>query len=240
MLRLGVCDDEEMGLRMVAEALEASVKKEKIDAQVLRFSSPATLLLALQRGEHLSALFLDICMPEIDGISLGTRLSRELEETPLIFVSGREDLVFQSFQAKPFRFLRKNHFFEEFPDVFSALLDELHHRNKRKLSFPGSAGAVFLYPGDIYYLESFRKIQVAHTRKEEIEIHSSFEKLEEMLAPHGFLRTHKSYLVNCHAIRSLHADYLTLDDGTRLPVGRTRAASVRDAFQQMMLGETSL
>ena len=240
MLRLGVCDDEEMGLRMVAEALEASCKKKAVAAQVERFSSPSALLTFLQKGAPLSALFLDICMPEIDGISLGTRLSRELEATPLIFVSGREDLVFQSFQARPFRFLRKNLFSQEFPAVFEALLGELEKKGVQKLSFPGEGGEVFLCPEDIFYLESFRKIQVAHTWKEEVQLHSSFEKLEEILSPYGFWRIHKSYLVNSHAIRSLHADFLILDDGTRLPLGRTKVAFVREAFRQMMLGETSL
>jgi two-component system LytT family response regulator len=56
----------------------------------------------------------------------------------------------------------------------------------------------------------------------------SLHTLEERLAPHGFLRVHRSELVNLARVRCLHPDNeLELDDGTRVPVSRRSLGELR-------------
>lgn len=57
------------------------------------------------------------------------------------------------------------------------------------------------------------------------------KNLEEMLPAGQFLRVHRSYIVNLSRIRATTAGQITLDDGTRIPVGD----SYRDKFRKMII-----
>lgn len=57
------------------------------------------------------------------------------------------------------------------------------------------------------------------------------KNLEEMLPAGQFLRVHRSYIVNLSRIRATTAGQITLDDGTRIPVGD----SYRDKFRKMTI-----
>ncbi len=57
------------------------------------------------------------------------------------------------------------------------------------------------------------------------------KNLEERLPAGQFLRVHRSYIVNLSRIRATTAGQITLDDGTRIPVGD----SYRDKFRKMTI-----
>ena len=52
----------------------------------------------------------------------------------------------------------------------------------------------------------------------------------ELLAPAGFLRIHKSYLVNYRAIARIQKDHVLLTDGQRLPLSKHRYQDVISRF----------
>ena len=61
------------------------------------------------------------------------------------------------------------------------------------------------------------------------------DSMEEALAPHGFLRVHRSAIVPLSGVRELHSlpsggAELVLEGGERVPVSRSRAAEVRRAL----------
>jgi DNA-binding LytR/AlgR family response regulator len=68
------------------------------------------------------------------------------------------------------------------------------------------------------------------------------EKFQETLKPHGFLRIHKSYIVNVRHVLLLRTRYGDTDEyeielrGSMksLPVGRSYRASLREALQPQM------
>lgn len=56
--------------------------------------------------------------------------------------------------------------------------------------------------------------------------------LADLLENHGFVRTHKSVLVNMEHIRDLQSTRLYLRDGTELPVSSHTASAVRKIYTQ--------
>jgi two-component system LytT family response regulator len=69
------------------------------------------------------------------------------------------------------------------------------------------------------------------------------QRLEEELAPHGFLRVHRSAMVRLGAVTSLVAGgdrehVLHLRSGTTVRVARDRVAAVRDALTALAVVAT--
>ena len=59
----------------------------------------------------------------------------------------------------------------------------------------------------------------------------SISEVEKTLGD-GFLRCHRSYIVNLKHVRAVSGDRLTLDDGTKIPVARSMKKTVAEAFIQ--------
>ena len=65
----------------------------------------------------------------------------------------------------------------------------------------------------------------------------TMEKLEEVTQPYNFIRIHKGYLVNYRCIQRISATAVTLQDGTQLPIGRSKAAEVKSKYLSILGGE---
>lgn len=107
MLKLAICDDEPIALNIIYSALKQEFENKKIECQFSLFHNSNELIHKLNTGVRYDVLFADISMPGINGIELGVTFRNQLSNTILIFISTREDLVFDTFQAQPFRFIRK-------------------------------------------------------------------------------------------------------------------------------------
>ena len=171
-------------------------------------------------------------MPQLDGIEVGTAFAKLLEDTILIYVSSREDLVFDTFQARPFRFVRKKRFKDDLPALVRDICSEIDRRQEQKLPFQCGSEVVFLRPEKIIYAESYKKKQILHCADRQYEVKYSFQKVMEILKPYGFVQAHKSYLVNCRYIHSISRTELKLDDQTIIPVGRSKLDEIKKAFSQ--------
>jgi len=68
----------------------------------------------------------------------------------------------------------------------------------------------------------------------------TMEKIEELLQQHGFLRIHKTYIVNYKYIYQIHSNYIELTiktkDNEDLPVSHRRLADIRKQYHILMRG----
>ena len=69
--------------------------------------------------------------------------------------------------------------------------------------------------------------------QERVSFRYTISAAEELLAPAGFLRIHKSYLVNYRAIARIQKDHVLLTDGQRLPLSKHR-------YQDVITGGTAV
>ncbi len=110
-----------------------------------------------------------------------------------------------------------------------------------------SHGTAYLLPEEIQY------ICISRAKPNRLEVHlvhggalidvpGSMEGFQETLKPYGFLRIHKSYIVNVRHVLSLRTRYGDTDEyevdlrgSTKsLPVGRSYLASLREALQSAL------
>ena len=108
-IRLAVCDDEAPVLSYLTDQIRKEFGKYDLCAEADIYTSPVELGKVMQEKPY-DAYFLDIDMPKMNGLELARILREQKEEVPLIFVSAKEEYVFQSFEVHPFSFIRKSRF----------------------------------------------------------------------------------------------------------------------------------
>ncbi len=234
-LACAICEDEPKVLEYLAQSLEKSFEQHALPAAFMTFSSGEALLRQVQEGHLFDIYFLDIEMPKVNGLYLSAKIRTHNEDALIVFISNREELVFQSFKVRPFRFLRKSHFEEELPGVVDAISRELGKAEQQSLVFHelNSTNVYSVHPREIRYIEARGKRCRVVTDKGEFMLRFRFADMEEMTKDLGFLQPHRSYLVNFDYIFSLGKSCLTLDDGTEIPIARRRMQELRESFTKM-------
>lgn len=224
-MRIYLCDDE---LKM-REEIYAKVKEELPETEISTYSGGREVVKRLEE-QSCDILLLDIDMPGVSGMEVAERLSELPKKPLLIFVTGHDELVYESFQYHPFGFVRKQFLEAELKKVLADCKTELEQR-ERHFNFHTAEGEHKLLFSELHYFESEGNYVKVYTADGEYRFRSTITAVESTLKKDGFLRIHKGFLVNQTAIRLFGADAVELSDGSSLPVGKTYA---EDAKQQFM------
>lgn len=231
-----VCDDDKAARSIIANAVQGGFAELGVEVETVLCASGAELRTRLSNG-CFDLLFLDIDMPGISGIQLGRQLRNEGREIDIIYVSNREDRVFDSLKVDPVGFIRKSHLIEDIPDVLRRYWKRCESRQTEKMLIVETKERILSIPlKDVVYIEAARNCQMLHIRgrAKPCQIRRNLKDLEDELAQDGFIRIHKGYLVNYHYIRLIEQDSVLLTDGEQVPLSRRKLQAVKSRFLQLM------
>ena len=237
-----ICDDEEIALDLVASSLETCFKQNGMKLVLDKFTSPTDFFQAAQQGKGYQVVFLDIDMPEMNGIDLGVKLRALHESTTIIYISNCVDQVFDSFRARPFGFVRKSSFLKDIQSVVKLYADSMQESNKRRLELKTSQGLMQVPIAEILYIECSKDYQFFHLTKDRppLKCRLSMAQLEEGLVEDGFLRIHQGYLVNYAFIKRIDNDYVELTNGTKVPMSRRKKQMVFTQYLRLSRNDKSI
>ena len=234
MFTIAICDDEPLDREHIRELTQKTCLSENIAANIVCFESAGKLLRSIQGGERYDLLFLDVIMPEQDGMALARQLRRQENKTAIIFISNNREMALQGYEVSAQRYLAK--------PVDEGLFREglvfcyKNFQSSGSILFPSDTGIRKAELKDIWYIEiSGRKCRVVQENDGWL-TSLSMGKLAEMLIGRGFIRCHQSFLVNCNYIRIFHASAVELPGGKIIPVSKHRLKDVRRAFFEYMEG----
>ena len=103
----------------------------------------------------------------------------------------------------------------------------------REITFSFLEGDRTLYTDNILYVESRKhKCIFSCMERENVtyQLYGKLDQIEIKLERYGFLRIHKSFLVNMKHVKRISNYQAVLDSGEEFSVPRLRFAKVRDAF----------
>lgn len=240
-INLAICDDDASVLSIVSGAVCSAFGKHGIDAEVDVFRRTRDLEIRMKERDY-DLIFLDIDMPGMDGITFAKRLRASNCRTDIIFISGREDKVFEALRTNPGGFVRKRKFLEDVPEIVDLWLKNRPREEVMKLVIQSKEATYTFTLDTLLYIESCGKVQQIHVtnRKEPVTIRRSMQDLEDSLARSGFLRIHKGYLVNYKFIRRLEEDEAILTNDERIPLSRRRVQEIRNQYLELMQKSNSL
>lgn len=234
-LRIAICLEDLETAPRLEERLQALLPPQGIVPEVHCFDTAAELAAEAQR-QPFAVFFLGIALPGADGIELAEKLARirpELWQT-LIFVSDREDEVFRAICAQPWCFVRQRCFEEEIRQTIQSIIDKYQAEQPAELLVRANGNMLVLRVPSIQFVESINKAQVIHTTSQPYTVYSRIGDLERKLQPYGFLRVHKSYLLNIRYVQRVTGNAVILDSGVEIPMSKYRAAEVRRRLREHM------
>ncbi|MDD6071478.1 MAG: LytTR family DNA-binding domain-containing protein [Clostridiales bacterium] len=227
--RIGVCDDEREYRELAEAGLHKAARKCGVKIELTFFSSGSELLHFLDDNKLPDLLFLDIDMPNMNGIETAKKI-RELDERQLIaFLSAHQEYVFQSFEVQPFRFIRKHVIEMEQFLAFQAAVPIIDRRQTKYLSLVWEEGEEMIDILSICYAEMLnRKMHFYLSDQREIIVKMTMTKLlEELRGDDRFVLLDRGLLLNVTHVKAFQRQRVTLQNGIILPIARTRQEEVR-------------
>jgi two-component system LytT family response regulator len=204
-------DDEPKAL----EVIERYCGKTNQVSLKATFREPIKAIEFLQR-EKVDLIFLDINMPDINGMALLQTLSFK----PLvIFTTAYSHYAVESYELNALDYLLKPITFERFLIALNKATAALASEETTILIKSGPQ-TYQVKTADILYLEKDGNYITVHLKDKQILIRENMSDIFDLVPAAGFVRVHKSYVISIGHITMIEAHQLIIN-GQKIPIGST-------------------
>jgi two-component system, LytTR family, response regulator len=246
MMRVLVVDDEPP----VRSALSKLLGQRK-DIDEFEVAEDALQALAHLAKAPFDVLVLDIHMPQMSGLELIEQLSKQTGPPPsVIFVTAHQEHAVEAFKKravdyvlKPFIPARVHEALDvavrrstqERAERIVEMLKDIRLRPERssRIAIKDKGRVVFIDVDDITSVEANANYVLLHQNSGAHLLRETIATVAEKLKPHGFIRIHRSVLVNSHHVECIQAgigtEYvLRTKNGKEYHVTRTYRENLRE------------
>lgn len=230
-----ICDDDERDILKLRKMIEEYGRQSSMEVNISEFVSGKDMLKAISSTKiDKDAIFLDINMNDMDGLSVAKQIREKDEEVPIILVTAYMNYALDGYKVRASRFLIK----DDLDKTLTECMDSICHERKKssKILFSCVGGDVYLKLSDIRLIETSGHKNTIWLEKESYQIYKKMDDLAMQLKGYGFLRIHKSFLVNMEYIRQISNYILTMEDGRQLPIPKAKYKQVRQEYT-LFVGE---
>lgn len=225
MLKIAVCDDDQIMLDFVSKNADFLLSQNRIGHSITRFLS-GTEFLKAHKADPFDVVFLDIIMPEAGGFDIAKEMRGLFQKTYIIFVTTESSLVYESFDFQPFYFIPKGS-----PKILAERLSHvvkrlaIHLSANKKIILKSPYGDEYsIDPLSIISAESSTKyVSYCFTNRPPLRIRQKLDEAQTVLNSYLFVRIHNRFIVNMKHIKRI--DYpnleVTLNDERTLNISRS-------------------
>jgi len=188
-----------------------------------------------KKTEDIDLIFLDIEMPEMDGIDFLNTL-KNLPQ--VIIVSSKEKYALEAFDYDVTDYLLKPVTYGRF---YKAVLKakNIHEVKSKKetdeIFIKKNSALVQLKYDDILWVEALENYVIVNSFAEKFTIHFTMKSIESQLPESHFKRVHRSYIVNVRKINRIEDNsiYIKSNEGVKaIPIGK--------AYKDKFMGDINL
>lgn len=218
-----VIDDEPLAIRLLENHI-AKIAELKLVATATNALEAYRIL----QTEQVDLLFLDIQMPDLNGIAFMRSLNKK---PPTIFTTAYREFAIEGFELEAVDYLLKPITFERFFKSVDRMLRSVKRENEDDFVIFKSEGfSRKLLLKDILYFESVgNDIKVVLQNEFLMVPKTSISELASTLQHKAFLRIHRSFIINQNQVTAI-SNCEVLIGKISIPVGR----SFREPFDNFV------
>ena len=213
-------------LELVAECRSAIEAQQVIDQQ------------------QVEAIFLDINMPDLNGLDFAKSLEKDQRRGPvMVFTTAYSEYAIEGYKANGVGYLLKPYSFEEFEEAAQKVRDICEIRQQSTTEVSAEIDNDVIYVKSDYKIvrisiNSIRYIAAmseylritCDDRDKPVIVLLSMKKIEEHLPDNKFMRIHRSHIINLSKISEVKKNHVVIEGGFSLPIGD----NYKDAFMNYL------
>ena len=225
-----IIDDEPLAL----DLLESYVQKTPFLKLTGKYSSALTAMHDLE-NQPVDVIFLDIQMPELDGLEFSQLVT---PQTRIIFTTAFSEYAVDGYKVNALDYLLKPISYADFLASAKKALNwfdmakkaaQTEEKERTGLFVKSEYKLVQVLFDDILYIEGLKdyiKIYVKNETRPIITL-MSLKNMEDTLPSDRFLRVHRSYIVQKNKIENINKNRITIA-GYEISIGETYRQTLMD------------
>lgn len=237
ILEIAICDDNIQDRRILNMQLDKYFEQQKFVYNIDVFTSGKELKQQMLE-KHYDLIFLDIELMKESGVEVGKFIREKINEytTEIVYISLHTQYAMELFQVQPLDFLVK----PVKEDGLFCVMERFQRRHtlrKKHFHFKNGKQTCSVPLEDILYFESnLKKIKI-HLLDGIQEFYGKLTDVIEELEPYGFLRIHKSFLVNYAHVKRYENETMVLNDDTILNISKIHRSEIHQKIIEIQMRE---
>ena len=228
MIKCIAIDDEPLALKK----LVTYIKKIPYLELVAQCHSAIEAQRILQ-DQEVDAIFLDINMPDLNGMDFAKSMKPDHSKGPLmVFTPAYSEYAIEGYKANAVGYLLKPYGFDEFEAAALKVKEIMDIRQQvvTEVSTDSSDDVIYVKSDykivriaidNIRYIEAMSEyLKISCDDKEKsVIVLLSMKKIEEHLPSSKFMRIHRSFIINLNKISEVKKNHVVMEGDTSLPIG---------------------
>lgn len=223
-----ICDDDDLMLKKLSLLIKNSPENKCYLNKIIEITNPTDVNIA----DEYDVAFLDIDMPQMSGIDLARKIHEQWPNTVIIFITNYVQYAPDGYEVGAFRYLMKNQITEKLIDYLDLAIKERTKR-LRVITIQINGERINVPVSNILYMESSARIITMHlieNVRPMYQFYGNMSDLAQKFEILGFLRVHKSYLVNMKYIEIFQCKRLEIKGGILIPSSERKYSELKQRY----------
>lgn len=204
---LGICDDQPEVLCELQKMLCGICDEIGLNNEICAFSDGHELL---EQIERFQVVFLDIEMPQMDGIELGKQIKEKNPGCKIVMATGMVERFKEAFQIRALRFVTKPFVRDEVKEALEAAVEGIFFT--KSIEVYAGRNKYELPEEKIAYIRAYNGYSELYAVGKTFRRESSLSELEAVLNEKMFVRINREVIVNLSMIREYGGAQIKTED----------------------------
>lgn len=224
MISILICDDDKQFVEKLSSAVADSLRRNGVRAKINTFFSAEEIGNEVLSSCDIAFLDIDFKGKSYNGMDIARKIRGLHNDALIVFVTNYIEYAPEGYEVQAFRYLLKDEISQKLEISINHMLTRIRTA-KSNIKIQANGELIDIKVRDILYVESMGHILIFHVcskdggSEKQYSCYATLSQMENDLADRGFLRVHKSFLVNMAHIRKMNCNAVLLDNGTDLRVG---------------------
>lgn len=231
MVNICIVEDNADNLSLLKKCINKFGKENKIDFAVDSFEDGLGFLDAYT--PKYSLVFLDIQLPNIDGIEVAHRLRKIDKKVGIIFVTNLLKYAIKGYEVQAFDYIVKPVNYFDFSSRLKKFMEYFADFESEEITLSSGGQLYRLDIKDVRYVDIDGHNIIYHTAGRDIDVRGSLGDAEKELNE-DFIRCNSGILVNLNYVESVDKYSVRLKGGVVLPLSRPKKKEFMEAVTKFI------
>lgn len=207
MIKLAIVEDDPLCLERVVSFLNFFEKENKsVEFDIVCYKDGKEFIESVNEG--LDIVFMDIEMPEMNGMITAENLRNKDADVVIIFITRMAQYAIKGYEVDAFDFILKPITYPSFSVKLKKAIKERSRKREEKIQVNTVNGYMWLPISSVRYIDIIGHNLTYYTEVENFVERASLSEIEEKLKRYGFCRCSRYCLINMRYVTGLYDDYV--------------------------------
>lgn len=196
-MKILLVDDEALALSRLKRMLNT------LGYEDIKETDSPIKALELMKDQKFDLVFLDINMPESNGLELGYEMRYHQEDLKIIYQTAYDEHALKAYDIGAVGYLVKPFSIEQLESTIKRVDVEEPRSDDLRIMSKAGDNYYLLKPEEIYYIQADLSEVMIRSKKGFSYYAQKISDLEKKLQKYDFVRIHRSYLLNINKIKEI-------------------------------------